>query len=79
MHSFINAINRAISCLGVNRGSDTQGKTNKGKNRIREHGEVWKFLNGNPLRPNMLSIKSVKTGEERWLTEDFDIVLPDRF
>ena len=57
-----------------------KGKTNKGKNRIREHGEAWEVLeNESPLRPNMLFIKSVKTGEERWLTEDFDIVLPDRF
>jgi len=51
------------------------GVTKHGKNRIHEHGNVWKVL---PVTiPNLttgkLFIQSVKTGDKRWLTEDFKV------
>ena len=45
-----------------------KGITNHGKNRIREHGDKWEVvettMTPNPILP---FIKSLKTGEERWL------------
>jgi len=52
-----------------------KGKTNHGKNRIREHGDKWEVLDHtSPLRPGQMFIRSVQTGAERWLTEDFELV-----
>jgi hypothetical protein len=51
------------------------GITNHGKNRVREHGDLWEVLelptgvikmSHKPIHP---PIKSVKTGEERWLDD----------
>ena len=58
-----------------------KGKTNHGKNRIREHGTEWKVL-GLPEgviammpTPRFPTIKSLKTGEMRWLDEkNFEII-----
>lgn len=52
-----------------------KGITKHGKNRIHEHGDEWEVLE--PLvtpAPNMLYIKSVKTGDIRWLNHNFEIV-----
>lgn len=57
-----------------------RGKTNHGKNRVREHGEVWEVLDWqSTLRPNQPFIRSIQTGDERWLTDDFEVVIPERF
>ena len=58
-----------------------RGLTRHGKNRVREHGEMWEVTDWkSPLRPGEQSIRSLKTGEERWLdSENFEIVLPSRF
>ena len=48
-----------------------KGITGHGKNRIREHGELWEVLEfptgvvSMSPKPALLPIKSVKTGEER--------------
>ena len=49
------------------------GKTRHGKNRVREHGDVWEViglptgvLNMTPT-PKLTTVKSVKTGDERWI------------
>lgn len=52
-----------------------KGITLKGKNRIREHGEIWEILE--PIvspRPDRLFVKSVKTGDVRWVTSDFSVL-----
>ena len=61
-----------------------KGKTGHGKNRIREHGELWEVLEfptgvvSMSPKPVLTPIKSVKTGEERWLDEkNFEIVETD--
>ena len=58
-----------------------KGITGHGKNRIREHGELWEILEfptgvvSMTPKPSLTPIKSVKTGEERWLDEkNFEIV-----
>ena len=57
-----------------------RGRTNHGKNRVHEHGEVWEVLDWqSSLRPNQPFIRSVQTGDERWLTDDFEVVIPERF
>jgi len=38
-----------------------KGITGHGRNRIREHGDLWEILD--------LPIKSLKTGEWRWLDD----------
>jgi len=51
------------------------GKTNHGKNRIREHGDLWEVLElptgviKMSHKPHFPCIKSVKTNEERWLDD----------
>ena len=51
------------------------GKTNHGKNGIREHGDLWEVLDvptgviKMSHKPPFPPIKSVKTGEERWLDD----------
>lgn len=48
-----------------------KGVTGHGKNRIREHGEEWIVLDhASPIRSEIF-IESVKTGDRRWLTDDF--------
>jgi len=50
-----------------------KGITNHGKNRIREHGDKWEVLELPPgvmdmdPKPVLPPIKSLKTGEWRWL------------
>ena len=58
-----------------------KGKTGHGKNRVREHGELWEVLEFPPgvvdmnPKPTLPPIKSVKTGEWRWLDEkNFEII-----
>ena len=62
-----------------------KGKTGHGKNRVREHGELWEVLDkpSNVIRmshnPPFPPIKSVKTGEERWLDDVNFSWIPERF
>ena len=58
-----------------------KGITGHGKNRIREHGELWEVLEfptgvvSMTPKSALLPIKSVMTGEERWLDEkNFEII-----
>ena len=47
-----------------------KGKTGHGKNRIREHGDKWEVMETNLTpKPPLPPIKSLKTGEIRWLDE----------
>ena len=61
------------------------GKTNHGKNRIREHGDLWEVLElptgviSMTPKPQFPPIKSVKTGEERWLDDVNFSWIPERF
>ena len=61
------------------------GKTNHGKNRIREHGDLWEVLEvptgviKMSHKPAFPPIKSVKTGEERWLDDVNFSWIPERF
>ena len=63
------------------------GKTGKGKNRVREHGEFWLVdaplvnqvhFSTSSIGPFAL-IHSEKTGDSRWvgLTEDQDFVVEE--
>jgi len=52
-----------------------KGLTNRGKNRIREHGDLWEVLELPPgvvkmsQSPQFPPIKSVKSNEWRWLDD----------
>jgi len=52
-----------------------KGITGHGKNRIREHGTLWEVLDLPPgvmsmtPKPPLTPIKSLKTGEWRWLDD----------
>ena len=47
-----------------------KGLTNHGKNRIREHGDKWEVMETTLTpRPPLPPVKSLKTGETRWLDE----------
>ena len=52
-----------------------KGITGHGKNRIREHGDLWEILDLPPgvismtPKPPLPPIKSLKTGERRWLDD----------
>ena len=52
-----------------------KGITGHGKNRIREHGDKWEVLELPPgvldmtPKPPLPCIKSLKTGEIRWLDD----------
>ncbi len=49
-----------------------KGKTRKGKNRIREHGEWWSLFD-NSLPGNTILVQSVaKKNELRWISLDND-------
>jgi len=59
------------------------GKTNHGKNRIREHGSSWMVqdlptgvISANPM-PTRKTLVSVLTGAERWvsMTNDKDFII----
>ena len=58
-----------------------RGVTRHGKNRVHEHGEMWEVTEWkSELRPGLPFIRSIKTGDERWLDpENFEIILPSRF
>ena len=62
-----------------------KGITNKGKNRIREHGDKWEVLKLPPgvldmtPKPSLPPIKSLKTGEWRWLDDVNFSWIPSRF
>ena len=61
------------------------GKTNHGRNRIREHGDLWEVLEvptgviKMSHKPPFPPIKSVKTGAERWLDDQNFSWIPERF
>jgi hypothetical protein len=52
-----------------------KGLTGHGKNRIREHGDLWEVLDLPPgvismtHKPRLPPIKSLKTGAWRWLDD----------
>lgn len=52
-----------------------KGITRHGKNRIREHGAFWEEVapTVRPL-PSRKLLRSLQTGDVRWLTDDFEIV-----
>ena len=62
-----------------------KGLTNHGKNRIREHGAKWEVLDlptgvlNMSHKPLFPPIKSVMTGDERWLDDVNFSWIPDRF
>ena len=62
-----------------------KGKTGHGKNRIREHGELWEVLEFPPgviaqdPKPALPPIRSLKTGEWRWLDDVNFSWIPERF
>ena len=54
------------------------GKTNHGKNRVREHGSKWEVMDHtSPLQPNKLSVRSTLTWDTRWVhpinDRDFEV------
>lgn len=55
-----------------------KGVTGKGKNRIREHGEQWTTVDWKSVfDENAVFIQSVETGDQRWLTKDFEVMKHD--
>lgn len=52
-----------------------QGKTKHGKNRVNEHGKLWKVLplpSRSPEWPwGTMRLQSIETGDIRWMTDDF--------
>ena len=47
-----------------------KGIKNHGKNRIREHGDKWEVMETTLApKPPLPPIKSLKTGEIRWLED----------
>jgi hypothetical protein len=47
-----------------------KGITGHGKNRIKEHGNKWEVMETTLTpKPPLPSIKSLKTGEIRWLDD----------
>jgi hypothetical protein len=52
-----------------------EGITQKGKNRVKEHGQWWDVLDwSSPTASIDFAIESVMTGDRRWITNDFKIV-----
>ena len=52
-----------------------EGITQKGKNRVKEHGQWWDVLDwSSPTASIDFAIESVTTGDRRWITNDFKIV-----
>ena len=62
-----------------------KGLTGHGKNRINEHGDKWEVLELPPVvldmtpKPVLPFIKSLKTGEGRWLDDVNFSWIPSRF
>ena len=62
-----------------------KGLTGHGKNRINEHGDKWEVLKlppgvlGMDPTPSLPPIKSLKTGEWRWLDGVNFSWIPERF
>ena len=57
-----------------------KGITNHGKNRIREHGDKWEVMETTLApKPPLPPIKSLKTGEFRWLDNVNFSWIPERF
>ena len=49
-----------------------KGKTQKGKNRIREHGQNWKLVrNGYAIKGSLL-LKSIQTDYMMWIAVNND-------
>ncbi len=51
-----------------------KGKTAKARQRIKDHGEAWEVIESPVVPAPSQFLKSVKTGDARWLTEQFEIV-----
>lgn len=51
-----------------------KGCTKKGKQRIKEHGDRWFVVDRTASSLGEGLIRSVETGDLRWLTKDFSIV-----
>ena len=52
-----------------------EGITQKGKNRVKEHGQWWDVMDwSSPTASIDFAIESVMTGDRRWITNDFKIV-----
>jgi hypothetical protein len=57
-----------------------KGLTGHGKNRIREHGDKWVVMETTLTpKPALPPIKSLKTGEFRWLDNVNFSWIPERF
>lgn len=48
-----------------------KGVTQKGKNRIREHGSIWRVLDR--LDDGNILFQSVSDGYMKWLKPDFEV------
>ena len=48
-----------------------EGVTKKGKQRIKEHGTLWKVVEKRSGTFGDVLLRSVETNDLRWLTEDF--------
>ena len=53
-----------------------KGISNHGKNRVREHGELWKVTEHSSkthvMRLNEIFIESLETGDSRWVNPSED-------
>ena len=53
-----------------------KGISNHGKNRVREHGELWRVTEHNSkthvMRLNEIFIESLETGDSRWVNPSED-------
>jgi hypothetical protein len=65
----------SLSEMDINNIIRLRGKTNHGKNRVRENGELWKVLDWkSSLKPGLIAVESIQTGDKRSLTADFEII-----
>jgi hypothetical protein len=51
------------------------GISNHGKNRIREHGELWRVCEikiANAFNPDKILVSSERTGNMRWIHPSID-------
>ena len=52
---------------------ELKGKSNHGKNRVREHGDVWEVQTSTLTpAPNKWMLMSVLTGDQRWVDKEND-------
>ena len=48
-----------------------KGRTKKGKQRIQQHGKEWTVVEKRPGTFGEVLLRSTKTQDLRWLTDDF--------